>query len=226
MTAMPPVSVGATTPLPVALVASETLVREGLASLLDQSPGIRCVVAAADHATALDAAETARPDVAMLDLALDVRTGLRMWRERQPTVRLLLLDDTVRDLNVQHVLRRQAAGYVTKADAFADLLDALRKCARDEPAFSPALQSRLRVGARGWELQPAASSSGLHRLTARETEVLVCLAQGFTGKECSEMLGIRPSTIDNHKSRIMQKLKVRKTVDLTRLAIREGLVPR
>lgn len=213
----------------LALVEDEMLIREGLLALIERTPGLQCVAAAADHVEAIRAAEFAPPDVALLDVtAAESSTpqGLGLWAERLPQVRILLYDDCVRDVNVRTALRLRAAGYLTKRDRFVDWIDAVRKAMRNEPAFTAAVRQRLRPTVRGWELLPSADAPGLHTLTARETEVLTYLAQGFTGKQCSAMLGISPSTVDNHKSRIMRKLNVRKTVELTRLALREGLVPR
>jgi DNA-binding NarL/FixJ family response regulator len=212
----------------VALVEDETLIREGLLALIERTPGIQCVTSAADHVTAIRAAEFAPPDVALLDMTVPAAAtsqGIALWTERLPQVRLLPYDDTVRDANIRTALRIGAAGYLTKRDRFVDWIEAVRKANGGEPAFTPAVRQRLRPTARGWELMPSDDAPGLHALTARETEVLTYLAQGLSGKQCSVMLGISPSTVDNHKSRIMRKLKVRKTVELTRLALREGLVP-
>lgn len=213
----------------LALVEDETLIREGLLALIARTAGLQCVTAAGDHVTAIRAAEFAPPDVALLDMTAPdspTATGISLWAERLPQVRLLLYDDAVRDVHVRTALRVRAAGYLTKRDRFADWIEAVRKAMRDEPAFTPAVRQRLRSTPRGWELLPSDDAPGLHSLTVRETEVLTYLAQGLTGKQCSALLGISPSTVDNHKSRIMRKLKVRKTVELTRLALREGLVPR
>lgn len=216
-------------PIRMALVEKQTLIREGLFALVTQTTNLECVAVAGDHVEAVRQAEFARPDVALIDLSPGGslgRVGLRLWRERLPDVGLLLFDDLIRDANVQLVLKGCGLGYVTKCDSFTDLVEAIRSCSRGEITFTPQLRPRLRATAHGWELLPVDGNPGIHCLTSRETEVLVYLAQGLSGKQCSEMLGISPSTVDNHKSRIMRKLRIRKTVDLTRLALKEGLVPR
>ena len=165
----------------------------------------------------------------MIDTStIETRGGpaLRQWRESLPQVRLLLIDDLIRDVYVRLVLSRQADGYVTKRDSFGDVVEVIRQCARGETAFTPMLLPRLRQTVHGWEIHNAHDVPGLHLLTPRQTEVLVYLAQGLTVKQCSELLGISSSTVDNHKSRIMRRLKIHKLIDLTRFALREGLIPR
>lgn len=213
----------------VVVVEDEALVRRALSTLISRTPGLECVASAADHATAVREAALVGPHLALVDTSTINTSGgpaLRLWRECLAQVRLLLIDDTIRDVHVRLVLKKQADGYVTKRDAFGDVVEAIRRCAGGETAFTPMLQPRLRKTVHGWEIHDAHDVPGLHLLTPRQTEVLVYLAQGLTVKECSEHLGISSSTVDNHKSRIMRKLKVRKTVDLTRLALREGLIPR
>lgn len=216
-------------PIRIAVVEDETLIREGLRALIGQTTGLECAFAYSNHVEAIRAAEFAPPDLALLDVTAPDTLGplgINLWTERLPQVRIVLFDDMVRDVHIRLALRTCAAGYVTKRDPFAEWVSVIHHSLRDEPAFSETVRQRLRRTPRGWELQHENNSPGLHSLTPRETEVLSYLAQGFTGKQCSAFLGISPSTVDNHKSRIMRKLNVRKTVELTRLALREGLVPR
>lgn len=211
------------------IVEDEALVRRALAALVSRTPGLECVATAADHATAVREASLVGPQLALIDTSTISTTGgpaLQMWRECLPKVRLLLIDDLIRDVHVRLVIKKQADGYVTKRDAFGDVVEVIRRCAQGETAFTPTLLPRLRKTALGWEIHAAHGVPGLHLLTPRETEVLVYLAQGLTVKHCSELLKISPSTVDNHKSRIMRKLKMHKIVELTRFALREGLIPR
>lgn len=213
----------------VVVVEDEALVRRALSALISLTPGLDCVASAADHATAVREAALVGPHLALVDTSTIETTGgpaLQMWRECLPQVRLLLIDDQIHDVHVRLVLKQQADGYVTKRDAFGDVVEAIRRCAQGETTFTPMLLPRLRKTVHGWEIHDAHGAPGLHLLTPRQTEILVYLAQGLTVKQCSELLGISGSTVDNHKSRIMRKLKVHKTVDLTRLALREGLIPR
>jgi DNA-binding NarL/FixJ family response regulator len=213
----------------VAVVDDEQLLCDCLGTLLAQTPGVACEIAATDHVSAVRRAEFSPPDVALLDAASTFSPssfGLRLWQERLPQTALVLLDDEIRDVYLRQALRLRSAGYATKSDSLAELLDVIRATARGETAFSSSVRKRLVSTPRGWEMQASPHGPGVHVLTPRETEVLIYLAQGLSGKQCSEQLGISPSTVENHRARIMRKLKVRKTVELTRLALREGLMPR
>src|SRR5262245_18788633 len=89
-----------------AIVAQQSLVREGLVALFAATPGLECTVHAGDHVEAIRQAEFARPDAALVDLAPGGslgRVGVRLWRERLPDVQLVLFDDAIRDANVQLV---------------------------------------------------------------------------------------------------------------------------
>ena len=95
---------------------------------------------------------------------------------------------------------------------------------RGERVFAPDIAARLVLSGDGVRLAPGGQGNPLSNLTPRETDVLIRLAQGYSVKQCAHALGIGTSTAGNHKSRMMKKLNVHKTVDLTRLAIHEGLV--
>lgn len=213
----------------LAIVESETLVCEGLLALFRDVGDFTCILSAAECVEAVRQAEFRRPDVTLLDprAAFDRKYfGLKLWRERLPETRLVVFDHSVRDVHLRDVLRFSGVGYATRGDSFDQLTEVLRCSARGEPAFSPKARQRLCETPQGIKLDVSADRPGLHRLTARELEILVYLAQGYSGRQCSEQLGISSSTVENHRTRILHKLEVRKTVDLTRIAIREGLMPR
>lgn len=213
----------------IAVVDDEALICDCLAILLSQTPEMACDIAATDHVSAIRRAEFNPPDVAVLDAATTFSpssSNLRLWQERLPQTALVILDESVRDVYLRQALRLGRAGYATKGDSFVELLDVIRGAARGRATFSSSARKRVVQTPRGWELSTASDGPGVHMLTPRETEVLTYLAQGLSGKQCSEQLGISPSTVENHRARIMRKLKIRKTVELTRLALREGLMPR
>ncbi len=145
--------------------------------------------------------------------------------ERCPAVKTVLLDERTVDANAREGLRVQVAGYLTKEQPFHQVENALRRAARGERVFAPDIAARLVLSAEGVRLARDNSDNPLSVLTPREIDVLIHLAQGFSVKQCAKALGIGTSTAGNHKSRMMKKLGIHKTVDLTRMAIREGLVP-
>lgn len=217
-------------PVRIAIVAAETLFREGLVALIAASSDFRLIASGADSEELLAKLPAAdRPDVALLDARTDVNgtlIGVDQWQRRFPETRLVLLDDIVRDAHVRQASRLKIHGYALKHDSFFSLTTVVEAAARGVGSFTPSASSRLMLTVGGWELKADADTPGLHSLTPREIEVLACLAKGNSVKACSDLLRISPSTVDNHKSRIMKKLKIHKTVDLARLALREGLMPR
>lgn len=211
------------------VVEAETLVREGLVALFSGLPDMACKLSTGDCVEAVREAEFLRPDAALLDTrsAFDRKNfGLRLWRERLPGTALIVFDHAVCDVHLRDVLRGTNVGYATRNDSFEELSEIVRRTVRGSAAYSTSAWRRLRETPHGPMLDDSGDRPGLHRLTPRELEILVYLAQGLSGKQCSEQLGISSSTVDNHRARIMKKLQVRKTVELTRIALREGLMPR
>jgi DNA-binding NarL/FixJ family response regulator len=115
-------------------------------------------------------------------------------------------------------LRAGASGYVLKSVADHDLIRACRAVMRGEAFVYPDVEHRL--------LHPAVGRDGedLARLTPRESEILALVAEGHTTKEIAELLVISPRTVDRHRDNLLDKLNLRNRIDLTRYAIRSGLI--
>lgn len=212
----------------IALVDDESLVLDGLTELFRRTADYDVVAASLDARTALDQASGAKPDVALIDIgspAGEPWSGVALWQAEAPEVKLVVLDDLVRDVHLRRVLKLGVHGYTVKQNSFADILELIRLVLRGEQSFCPRAQARLSRTPYGWQMRPGPDTPGLHSLTVRETEVLTCLAQGYTVKVASGLLNIRPSTVENHKARIMKKLRLHRMVDLARFALREGLLP-
>jgi two-component system, NarL family, response regulator NreC len=112
----------------------------------------------------------------------------------------------------------RAAGSRALAQAFADIIE------RGQRVFDPALAGRIRRTERGFQLEPSGNERTVAMLSQREREVMRHLAEGRSVRQCAEALGLSESTIDNHKSRLMKKLGIHKSAELTYRAIRDGLV--
>jgi DNA-binding NarL/FixJ family response regulator len=168
-----------------------------------------------------------RPDVVIVD------AGLVSQQEDQSMpaliaqlgdVPILLLDNDVNNGRLAAVLNSPSVGYFTRSAPFSDLAYAIHCLVQGERAFEPQVNNRIHQTPHGWQFRREANGSHLSILTPREMEVLKLVALGHSVKHCAELLDLAPSTVDNHKSRLMKKLGVHKSLDLTRLAIREGLV--
>ena len=209
------------------VVGSRRLLCEGLEALFRGVCPQQAVCAVTGAGAGMEQALHFRPDVVLIDLKLSEGGALavaRFVRSHCPRARFVFLDEVFHEGRLGAVLKFRAAGYITQDDSFARVLEAVRRVGCGGRAFCSAAEAHLvRVGGK-LHCKTPADSAGLSRLTRREFEVLVLLAQGLTVKECAGHLNIAPSTADNHKSRLMAKLGVHKVVDLVHLAIREGLL--
>lgn len=215
------------TTIRVALVERQALIQSALATLIDSAEGLQVVAAVSTLDEGMTVAMQMQPNVALISISGEwaVFDAVARLNERCPTVKIILLDERTVDANAREGLRVHAAGYLTKEQPFHQVENALRRAARGERVFAPDIAARLVLSADGVRLARDNSANPLSILTPREIDVLIHLAQGFSVKQCAKALGIGTSTAGNHKSRMMKKLGIHKTVDLTRLAIREGLVP-
>lgn len=171
--------------------------------------------------------ETYRPAVLLLDACFcdeSMEQTLVAQRARYDLMRLVLLDDAVHDAHVLAALRLAASGYWTKQESFREIVARIQRVAAGETVFCPAVTGRLSGEGRNLRLLPNPGASQIQTLTAREFELLPYLARGMSVKQVASLMHLSPSTVDNHKARIMKKLNVHKTAELTRLAIREGLI--
>jgi len=215
------------TPLKVRILLADdhTLVRNGLRMILDTEPDLEVVAAADDGLEALQLALRQPVDLAVLDVAMPKMTGLQTARElraRRPEVRVLMLSMHDNEQYFFEALKAGASGYVLKSGANRDLVDACRAAMRGEPFLYPAAVTALIRDyldrARAGEAAPE------DPLTPREHDVIKLIAEGHTSEEIAEALTIAKKTVDRHRANILEKLGMRNRVDLTRYAIRRGLV--
>jgi DNA-binding NarL/FixJ family response regulator len=213
------------TPTRILLADDHALVRRGVRLILEGEPDLTVVAEAGDGAEAVALAAQQPIDLAILDVAMPRMTGLQAARElsaHQPDLRILMLsmyDD------VQYffqALRAGACGYVLKSVADRDLLDACRAAMRGEPFLYPGAATAL---IRDY-LDRARRGEGVPAqiLTVREEEVLKLVAEGHSSKEIAEKLVISAKTVERHRSNMLHKLGLRDRLDLTRYAIRAGLI--
>jgi DNA-binding NarL/FixJ family response regulator len=210
-----------------AVISRHRLDCEVLSSLLTAHRGLLVCCATSDVDEALLACRKQKPDIVLLDatlvdesFAFDVTRFLRSGHAQA----VLLLDHMIHHRRLSAALGRKNCGYFTRQADSDELVTGIRRLATGESAFGREVLPRLLRTSRGWLLRDGAHSGPLARLTPRELEVLRLLAEGNTVRECAEKLGIASSTVDNHKSRLMKKVGLHRTIELTRLAIREGLV--
>lgn len=214
-------------PIPVVtriLVADDhALVRDGLKHVIDAEPDLAVVAEAADGAEAVERALGDDIHLAILDISMPRMTGLQAARElshRRPELRLLMLSMYDNEQFLFEALKAGAAGYVLKSGADDDIVDACRAAMRGESflyasAVSALVRDFLERGGRESDPDP---------LTPRELEVLKLIAESKTSKEIAEILVLSVKTVERHRADILHRLGMRDRVELTRYAIRRGLI--
>lgn len=209
------------------IVDDHALCCSGLAMMFRAVPEVADVAVATTSEQAVRIARRFKPDVAILDAAMPSYQGFaaaRLLLESSPSCRILFLDDAIRQDHLRASLRVRAQGYWTKHATFDELLAAVLRVHSGQAAFCPAAEECLVHTDSGFRVDPPETRSPLERLTSREREILAHLAEGLSVRRCAERLKISENTVDNHKWRMMRKLDVHSTVELVRLAAREGLL--
>ena len=209
----------------VLLADDHTVVRSGLKMVLDSQPDIEVVAEAGDGAEAVQRALQGDIDLAILDVAMPRMTGLQAAAElnrRRPELRVLILSMYDNEQYFFEALKAGASGYVLKSAANRDLVEAVRASMRGQPFLYPAAVTALirdyLERARHGEATPE------DPLTPREQEVVKLIAEGHTSEEIAQTLVISRKTVERHRANILEKLGMRNRVELTRYAIRRGLV--
>jgi len=203
----------------VCLVDDQTLVRQGVRSLLELSDSIQVVAEAADGEEAIRIIPEVKPDVVLLDMrmprvsGLDVLTALTRQGQLPPTIILTTFDD---DQLVLAGLKSGAKGYLLKDVSLEQLVDAVKTVAAGGSLVKPAVTERLLSGLSSMQ-NDFASLDRPDPLTERETEILRLMAGGYSNKEIANSLGVAEGTVKNHVSNILSKLGVR---DRTRAVLK------
>jgi DNA-binding NarL/FixJ family response regulator len=216
-----------TTPLKIRVLLADDheVVRSGLRMVLEAQPDIEVVAEAGDGAQALERALAEEIDLTVLDVSMPRMTGLQTAAElhrRRPELRILMLSMHDNEQYFFEALKAGASGYVLKTAANRDLVEACRACMRGEAfLYPPAVATLVRDYLDGAHLGEAPPQDPL---TARELEVVKLIAEGHTSEEIAAELVLSKKTVERHRANVLDKLGMRNRVDLTRYAIRRGLV--
>ncbi len=212
-------------PTRILLADDHALVRRGLRMILDAEPDLTVVAGAADGTEAVTAATAGGVDLAVLDIAMPQMTGIQAARQiarSAPDVRILILSMYDNEQYFFEALRAGASGYVLKSVADRDLIEACRAAMRGESFLYPGavtalIRDYLERDRRGDRMPDSI-------LTPREEQITKLIAEGNSAKEIAEILRISVKTVDRHRANVLQKLGLRDRLDLTRFAIRTGLI--
>lgn len=213
-------------PVRVLLAEDHTIVRQGLARLLEDQPGLKIVGEATNGKMAVEMALKEKPDIIIMDITMPVMNGIeatkRIKKER-PDTRILILSMYSQEHYVHQLLETGVSGYLLKDSSGRDIIKAIHAAMNNETFLSPSI-SKVLVNS---YLSPRKVSSREERyntLSNREREVFQLIAEGHSTRTIADMLCIGVSTVKSHRSNIMDKLGVDSPVKLIHFAIRLGLV--
>jgi DNA-binding NarL/FixJ family response regulator len=207
------------------LIADDhAIVRSGLKKVLDAKPDLEVVAEAEDGADAVAKALEEDVHLAILDVSMPRMTGIQAAAElhkRKPELKTLMLSMHDSEQFLFEALKAGASGYVLKSGADTDIVDAVRAAMRGDSYLYPSAVTSL---VRDYVERGDRGEEEFDVLTPRELEVLKLIAEAYTSKQIADELFISIKTVDRHRQNILEKLGMRDRVELTRYAIKRGLI--
>jgi DNA-binding NarL/FixJ family response regulator len=209
----------------VAIVEDHTLMREGLAQLVNSQPDMTVIVEAGDAATGLSGILQAQPDLALVDITLPGRNGLELVKDvvaQIPKLPILVVSMHDETLYAERALKAGAKGYLMKDSDKATIVSAIRRILDGGFFVSDKMAGEIfssfagKTGAKTGE----ATGGSVSKLSDREFEVFEHLGAGLSTNEIAERLGISPKTVEVHRARIREKLDLPNGAALVRFAVR------
>ncbi len=209
----------------VVLADDHMIIRDGLRALLERQPDMEVVAEADNGRTALKHVKELSPDIVIMDIGMRELNGIDATRQivkKSPGVKILALSMYSDKRFIKGMLKAGASGYMLKDSAFKELIDAIRVIIDDKTYISPSIASIVMDDY--LDNSPEKDGSMRALLTSRELEVLQLLAEGKSTKQIALSLDLSIKTIESHRNKVMQKINVSNIADLTKYAIREGII--
>ena len=209
----------------VVLTDDHMIIRDGLRALLQRQPDMEVVAEADNGRTALKHVKELLPDVVIMDIGMRELNGIDATRQIvkiSPGVKVLALSMYSDKRFIKGMLKAGASGYMLKDSAFKELIDAIRVIVDDKIYISPSVAGVVMDDY--LDNSPEGEGSLRALLTSRELEVLQLMAEGKSTKQIALSLDLSTKTIESHRNKVMQKIDVSNIADLTKYAIREGII--
>ncbi|MDP2863359.1 MAG: response regulator transcription factor [Desulfobacterales bacterium] len=213
-------------PIKVLIAEDHTIVRQGLARLLSDQPGLEVIGQAVNGRDAVEMAEKLNPDIIIMDIAMPKMNGIeasKRIRKLLPKTKILILSMYSHEHYIHELLEAGVSGYLLKDSSGRDIIKAIDEAMKDKTFLSPAISKRVAEST----LSPHKSTSREERfkqLSNREREVFQLIAEGHSTRTIADMLCVSVSTIKSHRAKIMEKLVAKSSVQLAHIAIQLGLV--
>ncbi len=210
----------------VIVADDHTIIRSGLRLLLERQGGYEVVGEALDGRQAVELAESTRPDIAILDIAMPNLNGIEAAGQivaKLPKTGVIILSMHSDESYVLKALKAGARGYLLKDSSESDIFNAIHAVNNGKAYFSPEI-SKMMADDYVRQLQQRGLEDTYDLLTAREREILQLLTEGKANKEIAALLNLSPYTVDTHRSNILQKLNLHSLPELILYAVRKGVI--
>jgi RNA polymerase sigma factor (sigma-70 family) len=213
-------------PIRILLADDHTVVRDGLRALVEKQPDMAVIGEAADGRDTLRLAEEQSPDVVIMDIAMPHMNGIEATRRivaSKPQTAVLILSMHQDESYVLRSLKAGAKGYLLKDSVRSDVIEAIRAVVQGR-SFLTRKVSRILQEDYVREMERRGLEDSYDLLTDREREILQLIAEGKTNKEVASMLNISLTTVETHRTHILQKLNLHSIPELILYAVRKGII--
>jgi len=213
-------------PIKIFLADDHTIVRQGLAKLLEAEPNIKVVGEAEDGREAVNKVQKLNPDIVIMDIAMPLLNGIeatRQIKKLSPQTRIIILSMHSHDRYISELINLGASGYLLKDATGGEIVNAVFAAMKGDVYLSPSISRR--VVEDYLSLKRTSSREDLYaKLSNREREVFQMIAEGHSTRKISDILCVSPSTVKTHRANIMEKLQLDNMSQLIQFAIRLGIV--
>jgi DNA-binding NarL/FixJ family response regulator len=210
----------------IMLADDHTIVRQGLARLLNDQPDLKVVGQVVNGRAAVDKALELQPDIVIMDIAMPRMNGIeaaKRIRKKLHGTKILILSMYSHEHYIHELLETGVSGYLLKDSSGRDIINAIHAAMNDETFLSPSI-SKVLVDTYRFPRKSSSSAERYKQLSNREREVFQMIAEGHTTRQIADMLCVSISTVKSHRAKIMEKLGLDTPVKLVHFAIQLGLV--
>ena len=213
-------------PIKIFLADDHTIVRQGLAKLLEAESDLEVIGEAEDGREAINKVQKLKPDIVIMDIAMPLLNGIEATRQIKkilPQTKIIILSMHSHDRYISELIGLGASGYLLKDSTGGEIIKAISAAVKGDVYLSPTISRRVIDDY--LTLKKTSSREDLYaKLSNREREVFQMIAEGRSTKEVSDILCVSPSTVKTHRANIMEKLKIENISHLIQFAIRLGIV--